>query len=329
MILGRLIMRLLLVPLGAGLAIFVAVVVVIVAHWNRFAALLAANPDSRDDAIMAMIFAGPAIAMIVAVSAMAMMLPAALGVLIAEAFAIRSWMFHAANGALSAWVGSVTMVEADKPYDFYNGPLIVVGAGIAAGFAYWAVAGWSAGFWKPVFARRQTRRRARRPDLKKPPGESPALHKCVDGNQRRGCSARAELAFEPLGEGRDGLGVDHGLVPAADHLEVGIAFVPALAALPAVALQIVGGGGEHVGHAVHQIAPAVAVEIDRVFVIGRRQELRLPEIAGPVAAHFGRRQVAAIDDAQRVGRAGPGTSSVRRQSNASVATERITSRLPS
>jgi hypothetical protein len=29
----------------------------------------------------------------------------------------------------------------------------VVAAGVAAGFAYWAVAGWSAGFWKPVFRR--------------------------------------------------------------------------------------------------------------------------------------------------------------------------------
>ena len=24
-------------------------------------------------------------------------------------------------------------------------------AGLAGGFAYWAVAGWNAGFWKPVF----------------------------------------------------------------------------------------------------------------------------------------------------------------------------------
>jgi len=29
----------------------------------------------------------------------------------------------------------------------------VFGAGLAGGFAYWAVAGWSAGFWKPVFTR--------------------------------------------------------------------------------------------------------------------------------------------------------------------------------
>jgi len=27
-------------------------------------------------------------------------------------------------------------------------------AGLAGGFAYWAVAGWSAGFWKPVFRQR-------------------------------------------------------------------------------------------------------------------------------------------------------------------------------
>ena len=26
-------------------------------------------------------------------------------------------------------------------------------AGLAAGFAYWAIAGWNAGFWKPVFRR--------------------------------------------------------------------------------------------------------------------------------------------------------------------------------
>jgi hypothetical protein len=61
-------------------------------------------------------------------------------------------MFHAANGGLSAWVGWTTMADMRKPADFYGDPLIVVGAGIAAGFAYWAIAGWSAGFWKPVFA---------------------------------------------------------------------------------------------------------------------------------------------------------------------------------
>ena len=40
----------------------------------------------------------------------------------------------------------------DKTYNLNDEPLIAIGAGIAAGFAYWLVAGWSAGFWKPVFA---------------------------------------------------------------------------------------------------------------------------------------------------------------------------------
>ena len=164
MIFGRLLMRLLLVPLGASIAVCVAVLVVIIAHWNRFAALVAANSSAGDDLMITLFFVGPTVTFIVAVSAMAMMLPAALGVLISEGFAIRSWMFHAANGGLSAWIGLVTMVEMRKPHDFYNEPLIVVGAGIAAGFAYWAVAGWSAGFWRPVFSRSRSNDRAKHSD---------------------------------------------------------------------------------------------------------------------------------------------------------------------
>jgi hypothetical protein len=159
MILGRLLMRLLIIPLGGSVAVCVAVLVTIMAHWNRFAALVAAKSSDGEDLMIALFVAGPAIAAILAVSAMAMLLPAALGVLISEAFAIRSWMFHAVNGGLSAWVGLATMVNIGKPYDFYNDPIIVVGSGIAAGFAYWVIAGWSAGFWRPVFSRSNGRAR--------------------------------------------------------------------------------------------------------------------------------------------------------------------------
>jgi len=77
------------------------------------------------------------------------------GALIAEAFAIRSWVFHVCNGGVSAGIGLNTMAEMSGPYDLYNAPVIVIGAGIVAGFAYWLVAGWSAGFWRPVFAQPQ------------------------------------------------------------------------------------------------------------------------------------------------------------------------------
>jgi hypothetical protein len=152
MILGRLLMRFLLVPLGAGAAIVTAALVVIFAHWNRFASL-AGTGRADDEFVIALLFAGSWIVFVAAVSAAAMLLPAALGALLAEFFAIRSWIFHVANGGLSAWVGLNQFVEMREPYNFYGDPLIVIGAGIAAGFAYWAVAGWSAGFWKPVFAR--------------------------------------------------------------------------------------------------------------------------------------------------------------------------------
>jgi hypothetical protein len=153
MILGRLLLRFLLVPLGAAVAILVAVLFVLVANWNRFAAVVA-QQTGGDELIVALFFAGAWITFVAAISAMAMMTPAALGALIAEAFAIRTWIFHVANGGLSAWVGLNTMVEVRKPYDFYSDPIIALGAGIVAGFAYWAVAGWNAGFWKPVFVRR-------------------------------------------------------------------------------------------------------------------------------------------------------------------------------
>jgi hypothetical protein len=147
MIVGRLLLRFLLVPLGACIAITVAVVFVLIAQWNRFSALIDAR--SGDDFIV-VLFAGSWIAFVSAISTAAMLLPALLGVLIAEAFAIRSWIYHAANGGLSSWIGVTSLVELRAPYDFYDDRLIAIAAGIAAGFAYWAVAGWTSGFWKPV-----------------------------------------------------------------------------------------------------------------------------------------------------------------------------------
>jgi hypothetical protein len=82
-----------------------------------------------------------------------MWLPAAIGVLISEAFAIRSWIFHAANGAASAWLGWNLFGYIDDAHIPLNEPLPVIAAGLAGGLAYWAIAGFSAGFWKPVFGR--------------------------------------------------------------------------------------------------------------------------------------------------------------------------------
>src|SRR5579862_2757030 len=104
---------------------------------------------------------------------------------------------------------------------------------------------------------------------------------------------------ELLGESGDGLGVDLRRVPLQQDLEIGRAFAPRLAALPAIAFQIIRRRGQHVGHAVDEIAAAVAVVVHGEFQIGRRQELGLADLAGPGAVHVGRRHVAAIDDLER------------------------------
>jgi hypothetical protein len=144
MFIGRLLMRLLLVPLGGGVAICVATLFVMVAQWNRMAALTADDYSGLTTFFV--------MVPMLAVGSGVMLWPATLGALLAEVFAIRSWMYHACNGGLSAAVSLVSIGGFDKDYDLSNAPLIAVGAGIVAGFAYWLVAGWSAGFWKPVFA---------------------------------------------------------------------------------------------------------------------------------------------------------------------------------
>jgi hypothetical protein len=98
---------------------------------------------------MAWLVAGPAVLQFIITF---MPLPASIGILISEAFAIRSWIFHVFNGIVTAWLGCqfyVTVAGMHMP--LLERPLILTAAGIVAGFAYWAVAGFNAGFYKPLF----------------------------------------------------------------------------------------------------------------------------------------------------------------------------------
>ena len=151
--LARFLLRLLLVPLGAAVAISAAMAVMLIAHWNEIAALAEADSDAQGAWVIAVVLAGPVLAFLLSVTTALAMLPAALGVLIAEALAIRSWIYHAANGGLSAWIGWSLMndVHDVQRYRFVTDPRTMVAAGLAGGLAYWLVAGWTAGFWKPVF----------------------------------------------------------------------------------------------------------------------------------------------------------------------------------
>jgi len=147
----RLLMRFLLVPLGYLAASIAGTLVVLIASWRLVDMAIGGHPDGPAFAFLGFAIGGPILLIFVLV---VMLLPASIGILISEAFAIRSWIFHVLNGVASAWLGwQLYGSFADNksiglPFDQ---PMVVVAAGIAGGFAYWAVAGFSAGFYKPIF----------------------------------------------------------------------------------------------------------------------------------------------------------------------------------
>jgi hypothetical protein len=149
-VLIRFLLRFVLVPLGAGVALAAAAAFVVIAHRSALLAVLDADPQAQQDYFTAFLFGGPLLALLLSIWAFYMFVPAAIGVLISEAFAIRSWIFHAANGGLSAWLGWTLTQDIRDEYRFLTEPRILVAAGLTAGLAYWIVAGWTAGFWRPV-----------------------------------------------------------------------------------------------------------------------------------------------------------------------------------
>jgi len=146
----RLFLRFILVPLGYLAAVIVGSCVILLGSWRFAEMLISSNPDTLGYGVFGFVLAGPVLFVLLF---SVMWLPGAVGILISEAFAIRSWIFHALNGAISAWIGWQMLAPFDQSGEPLNPASFVFGAGLAGGFAYWAVAGWNAGFWKPVFAR--------------------------------------------------------------------------------------------------------------------------------------------------------------------------------
>jgi hypothetical protein len=143
-------MRFLLVPLGYLAAAIAGTLVVLVASWQLVDMAIGDHPDGPAFALFGFVVGGPILLIFVLVF---MLLPASIGILISEAFAIRSWIFHVLNGVVSAWLGWQLYGSVAARGIPFDQPLVVIAAGIAGGFAYWAVAGFSAGFYKPVFQR--------------------------------------------------------------------------------------------------------------------------------------------------------------------------------
>jgi hypothetical protein len=123
--LARLLLRVVLLPLGYFVAVIIGTLVIVFGSWKLGVA--ASDPDHQPFAVFGFVFAAP----VLLVMLLSMMwLPAAIGVLISETFAIRSWMFHAGNGAVSAWIGWSLFGYIDDSRIPLNEPLPVVAAGL-------------------------------------------------------------------------------------------------------------------------------------------------------------------------------------------------------
>jgi len=149
-IINRLLLRLIVVSLGTAVAIIAGIAVACFANWKGFIDMAGIPPDSH---VAAELVLAGAMVFILIRATFVMLMPAVIGILVAETFAIRSWIFHALNGAVSIWVGwGAAMGDARVRSEFYDDPLTILATGLAAGFVYWVIAGSSAGVMKPARA---------------------------------------------------------------------------------------------------------------------------------------------------------------------------------
>jgi hypothetical protein len=160
----RFLLRFILIPLGAMTGALAAVLLLAMVSGTRFLAALGADPEAGADAVVALMIAGPAMRLAFVWATLASAMPALLAVAVAEIAAIRSWLYYAAAGGLAAWIGWWT-AGARTADAIFNQPTLMAAAGIAGGLGYWLVAGWNAGFWKPVFVT---------PQMQQPAGSPPA-----------------------------------------------------------------------------------------------------------------------------------------------------------
>ncbi len=143
----RLILRFLLIPVGVLAAILTGTVVILFGQW-RIGAI--ADQELEPEAFIAVVQALFTGTFLVTFLVCVMWLVALVGVLFSETFAVRSWMFHAGNGAVSAFIGARLFPSVSGETAPLAEPLYLLAAGLAGGLIYWLIAGWSAGFWKPM-----------------------------------------------------------------------------------------------------------------------------------------------------------------------------------
>lgn len=147
---NRLLTRLTLISIGLALAVLSGSVVA------AYGLLLAPRPAVSHqwiaDAGLALAARNPPF-MIVVAAGLAQVLTiwklALAGIIASEVFEIRSWVFQAANGAVCAVLASQLHGLGLTDGVAFISPDNMLTAGLVGGIAYWAVAGFNAGFREP------------------------------------------------------------------------------------------------------------------------------------------------------------------------------------
>ena len=127
--LAHLLLRFILVPLGYFAGVLAGTLVILFGSW-KIGRADALDGEAHAIAVYGYVFAAPVL-LVVLLSVM--WLPTAIGVLLAETFALRSWMFHAGNGVASAWIAWNLFGYMDASHVALNQPGAVIAAGLAGG----------------------------------------------------------------------------------------------------------------------------------------------------------------------------------------------------
>lgn len=147
----RLILRLLLVPTAVLVGMVVQSLIILFGQWQLGTVMTGIiDPGQAVDVMAALLGALWLTSLFLGVA----WLLAAIGILFSEAFALRSWIFHLCNVTLCTGLATRLFPLVTGEPAPMDDMLYILAAGFGGGLAYWIIAGWSAGFHRPVFAPR-------------------------------------------------------------------------------------------------------------------------------------------------------------------------------
>jgi hypothetical protein len=139
----RVVLRLILVPLGYLAAVSASTVALVLAAWLPFLQTARAYEDEAFTLFGILVEGGFAFVY----AGTATFVPSLIAIAIAETFSIRSYFYYALAGAAVAFAPTLI---ADPAAPMLYGTQTVLAAGLIGGGAYWLIAGRNAGLADPV-----------------------------------------------------------------------------------------------------------------------------------------------------------------------------------